>query len=53
MVITSFLLDDKDKKFRFFEEIFLLANISIDIVFGIFFLILNNVQIDFNNQELR
>lgn len=47
MVIASFLIDDKNKKFRFFEEIFLLADISIDVSY------LNNVKINFNDKILR
>lgn len=49
MVIALFQIDEKDKKSRFFEETFILADISINITFGIFFLTLNNVKIDFNN----
>lgn len=49
MVITSFLVNDKDRKSCFFEETFLLANINIDITFGMSFLNLHNVKIDFNN----
>lgn len=33
MVIASFIVNDKDKKSWFFEVIYLLANISIDITF--------------------
>lgn len=36
----------------FFEEIFLLANISIDVTLKIFFFTLSNIKINFNNQEL-
>lgn len=52
IVITSFSIDDKDRICRFFEKSFLLAKISIGIVFGISFLTLNKVQIDFNNERL-
>lgn len=38
MVILLFWVDNKDGKFRFFEETFLLADINIDVAFGIFFL---------------
>lgn len=48
MVITFFLVDNKNKKSRFFNEVFLLAYISIDVIFRMFFLILNNIKIDFN-----
>lgn len=53
MIITSFQLDDKDRESYFFEETFLLADISMDITFGILSLILGNVKINFNNQELK
>lgn len=53
IVIISFLFDDKKGKSQFFENTFLLANISIDVVFGIFFFTLSNVKINFNNQEFR
>lgn len=36
---------------RFFEETFLLANISIDIALGIPFLTLSNVGVNFTDQE--
>lgn len=49
IVITICLINDKNKKSRFFEKLFLLTDISIDITFGIFFFTLNNTQINFNN----
>lgn len=52
-VITSFLVDNKNKKFRFFEESFLLIHISINITFEIFFLTLSNVKINLNNWKLK
>lgn len=52
MVILLFWLDDKNWKTRFFEETILLADISIDIAFGIFFLILRNVGINLNDCKL-
>lgn len=33
MVIAAFSVNDKDRKVRFFEEIFLLADISSDVIF--------------------
>lgn len=53
MVIVSFSLNDKDRKSRYFEETFLLPHISIDVAFEMLFLTVNNVQINFNNQELK
>lgn len=49
IVITSFRVDNKDGKFPFFEETSLLADISINIALGIFFLTLSNVEVNFNN----
>lgn len=49
MVIALFQVDNKDEKSCFFEEIFLLAEISIDVAFRMFFLTLSNVQVNFNN----
>lgn len=48
IMIISFQVDDKNRKSRFFEEIFLLCDISIDIAFGILFLTLSNVEVNFN-----
>lgn len=53
IVIALFQINDWDKKFRFFKETFLLANISIDIAFRILFLILSNIKLNFNNQKLK
>lgn len=47
IIITLFLVKDKKKKLRFFEEIFLLTDISMNIAPGIPFLTLTNVEIDF------
>lgn len=51
--IALFQVDDKDEKSRFFEEIFLLANISIDVTFRILFLIFRNIKKNFNDKKLR
>ena len=47
MVIASFLIEDKDRKYRFYEEIFLLADISINIALLMPFFTLSNIEIDF------
>ena len=44
---------DKANRVRFFEETFLMANFSLDIVFGILFFIFSNVDIDFLGWEPR
>lgn len=46
MVIVLFRLDDTDRECHFLEETFLLANNNMNIVFGMFFLSLNNVKLD-------
>lgn len=49
MIIVLFQIDNKDGKFCFFEKTFILAYISIDVAFGLFFLILSNIKVNFNN----
>lgn len=46
-------MNDKNEKSQFFKETFLLADISMDIAFRIFFLILNNVKVNFSDWKLR
>ena len=52
MVIAGFLVEDKLGKVRFFQETFLLANISLEVVLGIPFLTLSSVDIRFPEREL-
>ena len=53
MIVSTFSVLDKDGKERFFEESFLLANVKPDIVLRILFLTMNNVNIDFEAQDLQ
>ncbi len=53
MIISTFFILDKDSKGRFFEKNFLLTDVKLDIVFGILFLIMNNIDIYFQAQELQ
>lgn len=54
MIIAIFLFVDETEKSRFFEEIFLLVNISMSIAFEIlFYLTLNNAKINFINQKFN
>lgn len=46
-VITTLLVINKANQERFFEKIFLVVNVSLEVVFGIFFLTLSNANIDF------
>lgn len=48
-MIASFLVDDINKKSSFFKKVFLLADISIDVALKMFFLILSNIKVNFNN----
>ena len=45
MVIAVFSMHDRAKKIRFFKEIFLLADISMDVALKMSFLTLNNADI--------
>ena len=45
MILASFQVEDKLRRARFFQEMFLLANLSIEMVLEIPFLILSNADI--------
>ena len=47
MIVAAFSVIDKVNRVRFFEEIFLVANVSPEIVLGILFLTLSNADNDF------
>lgn len=47
MVIAIFQMDNKAERFQYFEEIFILADISISVTLCMPFLILSNVEINF------
>ena len=51
MVIAGFQIKDKLGKARFFQEWFLLGNISMKVVLGMFFLTFNNADIQFAEKE--
>ncbi len=44
---------NKDGRARFFEESFLLANVKPDIVLGMLFLTMNNVDVDLQVWDLQ
>ena len=46
-------MENKANRVRFFEETFLLANVSPEVVFGMLFLTLREVDVDFSGRELR
>ena len=52
MVVIAFLMIDKANRVRFFEETFLIANISPEIVHEILFFNLSNANIDFLDWKL-
>ena len=53
MVVAAFSVTDKANQIRFFEETFLVANVSPEVVFGIFFLNLSTANIEFLDRNLR
>ena len=52
MVVTAFLIIDKVYWVRFFEETFLVANVSPEVVFEMIFLTFSSANVDFSDQEL-
>ena len=52
MVLANFQVEDKLGKTRFFQETFLLANISAEVVLGMPFLTLSNADVQFVEKEL-
>ena len=52
MVVADFSLQGKLGKIRFFEETFLLANTSMDVVLGMPFFTLSNADIRFAKRKL-
>ena len=53
IVVAAFLVMDKTNQVRFFEKIFLVANVSPKVVLRIFFLNFSSADIDFAGWELR
>ena len=52
MVLASFQVKDKLGRTRFFQETFLLADISTEVVLDMFFLTLSNANVQFIEKEL-
>ena len=52
IVLASFQVKDKLGRAQFFQEIFLLADISVEMVLRILFLTLSNANIQFNKKKL-
>ena len=53
IVVADFLVKDKANQIRFFEETFLVSNVSPEVVFGMLFLILSSPDVDFLGYKLR
>ena len=53
MVVAAFSVTDQADRVRFFEETFLVANVSPDVALRMPFLILSGVDVDFPKRELR
>ena len=53
MVVAAFSVVDKANQVRFFEETFLVANVSPEVVLGMPFLTLSYADIDFSGWKLR
>ncbi len=52
IVIPTLSMLDMDDRERFFEKSFLLANIKLNVMLGILFLIINNANVDFQAWDL-
>ena len=53
MIVVAFSVVNKANRVRFFEEIFLMANVNLKVVLGMPFLTLSGTDVDFLSQELR
>ena len=53
MVIAALSVNDQADRVRFFKETFLVANVSLDMVFGILFFTLNDADVDFSKRKLQ
>ncbi len=52
MVVSIFSMLNKNDRERFFEESFLWANVNPDVVLEMFFLTMNNTDVEFQAQDL-
>ena len=53
MVVAAFSVMNKINRVRLFEETILVANVSLEVVFGMSFLTLSDADMDFSGRELR
>ena len=52
IVISTLSMSDKNGRERFLEKSFLLADVKPDIIFEILFLIMSNIDVDFQARNL-
>ena len=52
MIVAVFLVTDQVDRVKFFEKTFLIINISLDVVFGMFFLTLSSANVNFSKRKL-
>ena len=52
IMVVAFSVINQANRVKFFEETFLVTNVSLKVVFGMFFLILSGADIDFLKKEL-
>lgn len=52
IVLAGFQVQDKFGKARFFQKTFLIADTSMEVIFGIPFLTFNKVEVDFAEKKL-
>ena len=52
MVIADFQIKDKDGSPRFFQKTFLMANTKFEVVLGMLFLKISNVDMSFDKKTL-
>ena len=52
MIVATFLVTDKANQVRFFEETFIMANISPNVILGMLFLTLSGANVDFLDRKL-
>ena len=50
MVIVDFQVEDKSGRSRFFQEIFLVADMKFEVILRMFFLKLSNADVSFNEK---
>lgn len=53
IIVVIFLIVNHIKQIEFFKKIFLIANISLKVVFKMLYFTLNNTNINFLNQNLN